>query len=110
MHKYIVKKAIDSTSLSSIEANEEIQNLANIEEETRDFRFDGEDFSGQLETLNFYFKEKETEYKKATDRRGFEEFERRCSVFYYFKSQEKNNWSYCMLIVSTFLKNTIDLS
>jgi hypothetical protein len=29
------------------------------------------------------------EYRKASDRHGFEEFEKRCSVFNYFKSDAK---------------------
>ena len=47
--------------------------MAELDEQNRDFRFDGEDFLGQIETLNFYFKEKDGEYKKASvDRKGFE--------------------------------------
>ncbi len=90
LRKYIIKQAIEVTSRSAIQANEEIQALAEVDEESRNFRFDGEDFLGQVETLNFYFKEKEGQYRKAaSDRKGFEEFERRCSVFDYFKSQGK---------------------
>jgi len=66
---------MEYTTPRALEENQEISALTEIEEETRDFKFDGEDFLGQLETLNFYFKEKEGEYRKATaDRRGFEEF------------------------------------
>lgn len=90
LRKYIIKEAIEYTSDNELERNDEIQTLAELDEQNRDFRFDGEDFLGQIETLNFYFKEKDGEYRKASaDRKGFEEFEKRCSVFDFFKSQSK---------------------
>ncbi len=84
LKKYILKEAIEYTTNSALEANREVSDLAEIQEVKKDFRFDGEDFLGQIETLNFYFKEKDTEYRKPLD-----EFEKKCSVFSYFKFQSK---------------------
>ncbi len=58
LRKFILKEAVEETASRVIQANDEIQALADLEVETRDFKFDGEDFLGQIDTFNFYFKEK----------------------------------------------------
>ena len=47
--------------------------------------YSGEDLEGQIETLSFFFHEKEQEYKQ-----NVQEFEKRSSILEYFKK----GWSF----------------